>query len=173
MKNIILVPLQVMVVIMIAIAYNDLNTSLPVAVKIQKENKIITEIKNDLVRLEAPDNKIQELAEAVYTANQSTGVDHKLIISLMYTESNFNVKATGPPNRTNIRYKGLMQTPTATLFSNVDTLHGVMILKKKLEITDFDLRKALALYKGGNNPVAYRQADQVIKLYKKLKEFDV
>jgi len=62
-----------------------------------------------------------------------------------------------------------MQTPVATLeFSDVDTLHGARILKQKLEISNNNLRKALALYKGGNNPTAYRQADQVLSVYMNL-----
>jgi hypothetical protein len=141
--------------------------SLPVAVKIQ-ENVAIKEIKKDLETLNAPDKKIPEYANSIYIAHQSTGISPKLITSLMKTESNFNIDAIGPPNRTKIRYKSLMQTPTATWFSDVDTLHGARILKEKLEITNHDLRKALALYKGGDNPVAFRQADMVLALYQKL-----
>lgn len=160
---------QITCIVIVIMAYNNLTNSLPVAVKIQ-ENVVIKEIKEDLTSLKADTQKLSELANAVYTAHQSTGLNPKLITSLMYTESRFNIKATGPVNRTKIRYKGLMQTPTATWFSDVDTLHGARILKEKLEITDNNLRKALALYKGGNNPVAFRQADQVLKLYHKLQE---
>ena len=151
----------------VAVAYNDLTNALPVAVKI-KENVVLKDIAKDLTSLKAPQKKIVELSEAVYTAHQSTGLNPKLITSLMYTESKFNKNAVGPNNRTNINYKGLMQTPTATSFSDVDTLHGARILKEKLEITDHDLRKALALYKGGINPTAFRQADVVLALYQDL-----
>jgi len=106
--------------------------NLPVAVKIENENVILTEIKNDLKTLKADKDKIPELAQAVYTAHQSTGLNPKLITALMKTESNFKINAIGPPNRTHIRYKGLMQTPIATLeFSDVDILHGARILKQK------------------------------------------
>ncbi|HQF37393.1 MAG TPA: lytic transglycosylase domain-containing protein [Candidatus Dojkabacteria bacterium] len=158
---------QITCIVIVIMAYNNLTNSLPVAVKIQ-ENAVIEEIKEDLTKLNADKRKVQEIANAVYTAHQSTGLNPKLIVSLMYTESNFKINAIGPQNRTKIRYKGLMQTPTATWFSDVDTLHGARILKQKLEISDFNLRKALALYKGGNNPVAFRQADQVLKLYSEL-----
>ena len=151
----------------VTVAYVNLTNALPVAVKIQ-ENVVLKEIKKDLVKLKAPEKKIGELANAVYTSHQSTGFNPKLIVALMYTESKFNKDAIGPPNRTNIRYKGLLQTPTYTSFSNVDTLHGLMILKEKLEITDHDLRKALALYKGGLNPTALGQADVVLALYQNL-----
>jgi len=158
---------QIACIVVVAISYNNLTNSLPVAVKIQ-ENVVIMEIKNDLVALNAPTKKIPELSNAVYTAHQSTGLNPKLITSLMYTESNFNTGAIGPANKTKIRYKGLMQTPSATWFSDVDTLHGARILKEKLVIADNNLRKALALYKGGNNPTALRQADEVLKVYSRL-----
>jgi hypothetical protein len=160
---------QIVCIVLVTMAYNNLTNSLPVAVKIQ-ENVIIKEIKSDLISLNAPKKKIPELANAVYTASNSTGLNHKLITSLMYTESNFKINAVGPQNWTNIRYKGLMQTPSATWFSDVDTLHGARILKQKLEYTDNNLRVALACYKGGKNPTAFRQADQVLKLYSKLQQ---
>jgi len=162
---------QVVSLCFLVVAYNNFVNSLPVAVKIQ-ENVVIKEISKDLIALKAPPKKIQEYANAIYMTHQSTGINPKLITSLMKTESNFNTEALGPPNRTSIRYKGLMQTPTATFkFSDVDTLHGARILKEKLEITDQDLRKALALYKGGLNPVAFRQADQVLALYSNLQKY--
>ncbi len=169
MKKTVLVIFQITCLAFVVLAYNNLTTSLPVAVEIPKENVVLTEIKKDLKDLHADKNKIPELANAVYTAHQSTGLNPKLITSLMYTESGFRKDAIGPTNKTRIRYKGLMQTPTATLeFSDVDTLHGARILKQKLEITDNNIRKALALYKGGNNPTAFRQADEVLKVYERL-----
>ena len=163
---------QIVSVGFVILAYNDLTNALPVAVKIN-ENAVLKEIKNDLRSLNAPQKKVPELANAVYTSHQSTGLNPKLIIALMCTESKFNVSAVGPVNRTKIRFVGLMQTPTATHFSDVDTLHGARILKEKLAITDQDLRKALALYKGGNNSTAFRQADDVLKLYSKLAKNDI
>ena len=158
---------QIASIALVVIAYNGLTNALPVAVKIN-ENVVIKEIKNDLESLKAPTKKVPELANAVYTSHQSTGLSPKLIIALMYTESKFNKDAVGPQNRTNIRYKGLMQTPSATCFSDVDTLHGARILKEKLERTNDNLREALALYKGGRNSTARGQADQVLKLYSML-----
>ncbi len=173
MRRTVLTIIQVVCLCLSVAAYNNLTKVLPVAVKIEQENKIISTIKKDLHELNAPPHKIPELANAVYIAHQSTGLNPKLVVSLMYTESNFKTNAVGPQNRTKIRYKGLMQTPTATWFSDVDVLYGARILKQKLEISDFDLRKALALYKGGNNRVAFRQADQVLKLYSELQRRDV
>ena len=86
----------------------------------------------------------------------------------MYTESNFDKKAIGPENWTGIRYKGLMMTPNATYYIDVDTLHGARILKEKLAMADQNLRTALAMYKGGINPTAFRQADAVLGIYRRL-----
>lgn len=163
---------QIASIALVVIAYNGLTNALPVAVKIN-ENVVIKEIKNDLESLKAPTKKVPELANAVYISHQSTGLSPKLIIALMYTESKFNKDAVGPQNRTNIRYKGLMQTPSATCFSDVDTLHGARILKEKLERTNDNLREALALYKGGRNSTARGQADQVLKLYSMLQKNEI
>lgn len=161
--------IQLICVVFVVLAFQNFSMGLPVAVHIEENNVVLTEIKNDLKKLNAEKNKIPDLANAVYIAHESTGLNPKLITALMKTESRFRVDAIGPPNKTNIRYKGLMQTPTATLmFSDVDVLHGARILKQKLEYSNNDLRIALACYKGGKNPVAFRQADEVLKLYAKL-----
>jgi soluble lytic murein transglycosylase-like protein len=156
----------------IVVAYSDLTNALPVAVKI-KENVVFEEIKKDIKSLEPSVSRLTELSNAVYTSHQSTGLNPKLIIALMYTESGFNKNAIGPKNRTNIRYKGLMQTPSATHFSDVDTLHGARILREKLQITDQNLREALALYKGGRNSIARGQADHVLKIYHQLQKREI
>jgi soluble lytic murein transglycosylase-like protein len=169
MKKLATTIFQIVALLFLIGTYNNFSMNLPVAVKIEKENVVLNEIKQDLEQLNADRRKIPELANAVYIAHQSTGLNPKLITALMKTESDFKPTAIGPANRTNIRYKGLMQTPTATLqFSDVDVLHGARILKQKLDFSRNDLRMALALYKGGNNPVAYRQAAQVLKVYNTL-----
>lgn len=158
---------QIVCVVLVGIAYNDLINTLPVAVKIN-EYVVLIQIKNDLADLNAPQNDIVELSNAIYASHQSTGIHPKLITALMYTESNFNKKAIGPENWTGIRYKGLMQTPTATYYSDVDTLHGSRILKEKLSMANHDLRTALAMYKGGKNPMAFKQADEVLTVFRRL-----
>lgn len=139
--------------------------------KLRIKNDILSEqIEKDLIKLKAPKEKIPELTRAILVSHRQTGLNSKLIVALMKTESDFDEKAIGPKNRTTIRYKGLLQTPTASSFPDVDTLHGVRILQQKLKETKGDLQKALALYKGGNNPVANKQAKQVINLYVKLQK---
>jgi hypothetical protein len=54
-------------------------------------------------------------------------------------------------------------------------LYGCRILEEKMKSPlaigtngRVDMRKALAMYKGGLNPSAYRYADETLALYKKL-----
>lgn len=116
--------------------------------------------------LSVPESKHKMLIRCVKVATSLTGFDEELIIALMSTESEFNPRARSPKN-----YKGLMQTPKATFkYPEVDTLYGAMILKDKYNEANGNLLKALALYKGGNNPVARRYARQTYSLYKKLLE---
>lgn len=129
-------------------------------VEITSEEKIIRSLKF----LEVPENKHRMLVRCVKVATSLTGFDEELIIALMSTESEFNPRARSPKN-----YKGLMQTPKATFkYPEVDTLYGAMILEDKYNETNGNLLKALALYKGGNNPVARRYARQTYSLYRKL-----
>jgi hypothetical protein len=116
-----------------------------------------------LKQLKAPEDKIVELGSAIRLASSRTGIDAKLIAVLMHTESGFNTNAVSKK-----KYKGLMQTPTVTHFSDVDVLHGAYILKDKLRITGGDMREALTLYKGGRNKVAREQASQVLEIYEKV-----
>lgn len=170
MKTLVGLIIQIICIYVIINVYSDFSNSLPVPIQIQKENPVVTEIKNDLIILKAPEKQIPELTKAVLTSHQSTGINPKLIIALMKTESDFKNDAIGPKNRTSIRYKGVLQTPTASWFTDVDTLHGVRILQEKLKICNNDISKALALYKGGDNKVAHSQAKQVLALYKQLQE---
>jgi soluble lytic murein transglycosylase-like protein len=145
--------------------------SLPIPIGPSKiENRILKEIEEDLIVLKAPTAKIPKLAQCVYTTHQVTGINPKLIVALMKTESDFNENAVGPKNRTKIRYKGILQTPTTSNYTDVDILHGVRILEEKLKISNNDLPKALALYKGGDNKVARKQANEVLKIYKSLQK---
>jgi len=64
---------------------------------------------------------------------------------------------------------GLMQTPWAsTKWPDVDILLGVRILEEKLRIANNNLPLALALYKGGDNRLAHRQAGETLRIYQDL-----
>ena len=114
--------------------------------------------------MQVPVERHKELAKCVKIAKISSGFDEELIIALMKTESDFKTTAISVKH-----YKGLMQTPWASFeYPEVDTLYGVKILEEKLRSTKGNLIKALALYKGGNNQVARREAKVTYELYKKL-----
>lgn len=124
------------------------------------EHRIVKSLKF----LNVPEDKHKMLVRCVKTATYSTGFDEELIVALMSTESEFNTRAISPK-----RYKGLMQTPKATFkYPEVDTLYGVKILEDKLEETNGNLMKALALYKGGNNSKARKYAMETWRLYQQL-----
>lgn len=117
-----------------------------------------------LASLGATRDKVIELGPAIRNASSSTEISPILLVALMYTESRFDKKAVSPKN-----YQGLMQTPWATKkWSDVDTLLGARVLKEKLRIAHGDLTEALALYKGGRNPVARSQARETMGIYRKL-----
>lgn len=172
--------IQCICIYFVLVTYTSLNNSLPVPVLRNQEvkvevaktrNELLTkQIEKDLITLKAPKEKIPELTEAILVSHIQTGINNKLITALAKTESNFDEQAIGPKNRTKIRYKGILQTPTSSNFTDVDMLHGVRILQQKLKETNGDISKALALYKGGNNPVAKKQAKHVIEIYENLME---
>lgn len=131
------------------------------------ESIIDKDVKASLIYLNVPKSKIQLMTNAVSTAARSTEISPLLIVALISTESNFKQNALSSKG-----YKGLMQTPFATMkWEEVDVLIGAKILKEKLYYANNDLTLALSLYKGGNNPVARKQALATLKLYKQLQTY--
>jgi len=131
---------------------------LPVDVKVVIEKK--------LRFVGARGEVVPKLAKAIKMASHETNINHSIIVALISTEDpDFK-----PYAKSKKGYKGFMQTPTATgEFYDVDVLHGTRILEQKLFETKGDLLKALALYKGGNNPEARREALQTYKVYQRIK----
>lgn len=131
-------------------------------------NTILTKA---LDHLKCPQDKRNAITEGVLKGAATIGVDPILILALLYTESNFNLRAVSPKG-----YRGLMQTPSATMaYADVDILHGARILEEKMKSPaakgvngKVDMRKALAMYKGGLNPAAFRYADETLALHRKL-----
>jgi soluble lytic murein transglycosylase-like protein len=116
------------------------------------------------VLLGCPGHQIREVQYGIEIASNRTGIGGVLLSTLLYTESNFKRDAISPKG-----YRGIGQTPTATMkYVEVDILHGAMILRDKLRLTNGNMFEALALYKGGNNPVAKKQARQVIQIYNEV-----
>ncbi len=125
----------------------------------------VDRVKQSLLKVGAPTEKVDELATAIKSASASAQVSPILLVALMYTENeSFDYKAVSEKG-----YKGLMQTPWASMrWADVDTLLGARILRDKLELTGNDLLEALRLYKGGRNPTATRQAKRTMAVYEDL-----
>ena len=117
-----------------------------------------------LSKVGAPQDKINDLSIAVASAAAITDISPELLVALIKTESEFDYEAVS-----NKGYKGLMQTPMATMkWAEVDVLIGAKILQEKLRYSKDDLKLALALYKGGNNKLAKRYAAETYQLYRSL-----
>jgi len=122
------------------------------------------EIKDTLLKLGCANKSVDKITTAILEGADKIKIDPKLIAALIRTESDFDKKAVSEKG-----YKGLMQTPIATKqWEDVDILIGCKILEEKIGYAKGDIRLALALYKGGNNPLAKKQAEHVIQLYRSL-----
>ena len=140
----------------------------PVHINLDSRKELVSTILKDLG---VDNNKDRDkLSDAILLSADIIDVSPMLVVAIMDTESNFKTNVVSSKG-----YKGLMQTPTATMqFYDVDTLHGARILEEKLKYCDNNLMEALILYKGGGGgPAARRQATQqaeeVYNLYTKLK----
>lgn len=153
----------------LVVTANRFNDRIPTPVSIVEtvetvDSKIV-KMEAVLKKLGCPEKRLRNMSVAVLNGAEHIDVDPLLIAALIRTESDFDMSAVSDKG-----YKGLMQTPVATKqWEDVDILIGCKILKEKLKIAKGDVRYALALYKGGNNPMAHRQAEQVVKLYKEIK----
>jgi soluble lytic murein transglycosylase-like protein len=104
------------------------------------------------------------IAEAVNAAvEEHPDLNGFMILCLMKTESDYNRKAVSHKG-----YAGLMQTPGMSGYIDLDVRWGVRILKEKLDRAKCDLKKAIALYKGGNNRLALRQAEEFMRRWRKV-----
>ena len=136
----------------------------PVHVTTVGQNQV-DKVKESLLKVGAPAEKVDELATAIKGASASAEVSPILLVALMYTENeSFDYKAVSEKG-----YKGLMQTPWASMrWADVDTLLGAKILQEKLKLSGNNVLEALRLYKGGKNPTATRQAKRTMKIYEGL-----
>jgi len=149
-------------VVLASYGIHNFYNSLPIPTKVYEVDTIKEEAKLSLVVLRAPGDKIENLSNGVAIASRATGLSSTLIVSTMWSESNFKEKSISPKG-----YKGLMQTPSATfIYLDVDILHGARVLEEKLRIAKGDLNEAMMLYKGGRNSLAKKQAEETIRIYK-------
>ena len=153
----------IVTIVLCVIGFQTFNSVLPIPVKFITYS---SETEAGLKQLNAPTEMIPELTEAIDNAARATNTSPLLLVALIHTESTFKIDA-----QSNKNYKGLMQTPWASKkWSDVDILIGARILREKLDMTKNDLIKALSLYKGGNNPVALKQAIHTMDIYKNLQK---
>ena len=134
--------------------------------KAEKKDPLMEASRYSLLHRGAPKDQIETLSEAVTNACKVANrqISPALIVSLMDTESGFKKDAVSSEG-----YMGLMQTPWAsTKWPDVDILLGVRILEEKLRIANNNLPLALALYKGGDNPLAHRHAGETLRIYQDL-----
>ncbi len=104
------------------------------------------------------------IADAVNAAvEENPDLNGFMILCLMKTESDYDKKAVSHKG-----YAGLMQTPGMSGYIDLDVKWGVRILKKKLDRAKCDLTKAIALYKGGNNRLARKQAEEFMRRWRKV-----
>lgn len=139
---------------------------LPVPIQISQRDLVKEEAVVCLKLLKAPKKDFDKISDGIATSSKATGLPVALITAVIHDESTFNMRAVSHKG-----YKGLAQTPSATMkYANVDILHGMMILKEKLEISKFDMEKAMSLYKGGTSKEARDQAAATLKKYEWLKD---
>jgi soluble lytic murein transglycosylase-like protein len=121
-------------------------------------------LRESLIYLQCPRQTILSVENGITIATAKTGIGGLLLASLLYTESNFRTTDISHKG-----YRGIAQTPTATMiYPEVDILHGAMILKEKLHLAKGNMLTALQLYKGGRNPEARKQANNVMVVYNNL-----
>ncbi len=148
-------------------AVNDFHKEIPVPIKIN-EDRGRTETRIALEILGAPKQHLENLTNGVYAASVATGIDPILIASIIPKESEFKPKA-----RSHLGYKGLMQTPHAFQtwdMAAADIMAGSLVLKDKFRAAKGDLQKAMALYKGGDNPLAHKIAKEQLSFYRETRQ---
>ena len=118
-------------------------------------------------QLQSAFNISSDIAEMIYKQSTINSLNPLLIAALCYTESEFNPKAKSCKG-----YKGIMQTKTISGYTEADLLHGILVLKEKLELSDGNLKKAIIMYKGYKIDSARgnKQAEKVLDIYKQLKK---
>lgn len=114
----------------------------------------------------------RNLARDIYTVSKSEGVDPFLFASLVYTESNFDLKAVSSKG-----YKGLAQIPyyVPPKYTKANLVVGAHIFKEKLEETKGDVYEAIRLYKGypKHDPKGHKQVNKVLETRVKLVNYKI
>jgi soluble lytic murein transglycosylase-like protein len=142
---------------------NDFHNALPTPVQF-KEDARLTTAKQALFYLD----KDPKYARPIYLSAIAGDIDPDFWAFVVNSESEFLMTA-----RSNKGYKGFAQTPKAVMktgYEVADLTYGACVFKEKMIVAKGNKKLALALYKGGNNPQAHKQAEEVFKNYNKYKE---
>jgi soluble lytic murein transglycosylase-like protein len=118
-------------------------------------------VKETLVDLKAPKERVPHLSEWITSASGVTRLDPILLTCLLHTESRFKKDAVSEKG-----YRGEAQTKRFSEYSSVNILEGAEILRDKLSLSKGNMFEAIARYKGGKDKAeARKEARQVLKLY--------
>lgn len=112
----------------------------------------------------------KSLATSVVFAAQRTNLEPDFVVALIFSESNFNVKAISSKG-----YYGLTQIPHRITDPDANILIGCQIFNEKLTMAKGDVVHAIVLYKGyGNDYTKGKiQAEKVLSLYHRLRKMEV
>lgn len=141
---------------------NEFQSSLPQPVQIKEDSKLV-ETKKALTLL----GRDLSFAEPIYHSAKAGNIDPVLWACNIECESEYKITAKSKKG-----YKGLGQTPKAVMktgYITADLTYASCVYKEKLSIAKGNPKLALALYKGGNNPQAHKDAEKVFVLYHKIK----
>jgi len=162
-KPILVVVLLITIAIPFAWSYQRV---IPLKITLPQDT-IIPDLERKLIQRGVFPKKAKGLSVDIYNVCAMRGISPYLIIALMETESNYDLKAISSAG-----YKSLMQTPSSSGYADVDTLHGIRILQDKLGIVNGKLDQGLLQY-GGFRDFPERGKPYVLKvlrLYAVLQE---
>ena len=118
-------------------------------------------VKETLVDLKAPKERLPFLSKWITSAGGVTRLDPILLCCLLQTESRFKKEVVSEKG-----YRGEAQTKRFSQYSSVNILEGAETLRDKLSLSNGDMLEAIARYKGGKDKVEAREeARQVLALY--------
>jgi len=139
-------------------------TSLVVPFDVNKSDVWMRNLSNRIVQRFQVD---EQLVNMVVKVSLMEGMDPRLVLALIYSESSFNPYVVSSKG-----YHGLLQVKWRVPYSDVNVVLGIKVLKEKLQQESGDLRRALFRYKGYDlDSVRGRYVvDKVLVLYQVLKD---
>lgn len=112
----------------------------------------------------------KSLATSVVFAAQRTNLEPDFLVALIFTESNFDVKAVSSKG-----YHGLGQIAYKIYDPDTNLLITAKMFNEKLAMAKGDVVRAIVLYKGygGDYARGKLQAEKVLSLYHRLRHMEV